>query len=69
MATMKKSTKKVLGRALGWGIATLPEGSKQYQLVEAYFSRTDARDAKRSEYNAPNFKLVRISSTFTGYNK
>ena len=70
MATKKKSTAKILGTSMGWGIAALVEGSKnQYQLVEAFASRDQVRAARQGEYNAPNFKVVRIRATFTGYNK
>lgn len=70
MATKSRSTRKILGRASGWGIASQSSTNpKQWTLVEAYPNRIDVREARRTEYNAPNFKVVRINSTFTGYGK
>ena len=70
MATLKKSTRKILGRVMGWGIAAQSSTNpKKFNLVEAFQFRSDVREARRTEYNAPNFKVVRISSTFVGYDK
>lgn len=70
MSTSSRSTRKILGRSQGWGIAAQSSTNpKVWNLVEAYGSRIAVREARRTEYNAPNFKVVRINATFTGYGK
>lgn len=65
-----KSTRKILGRSQGWGIAAQSSTNpSKWTLVEAFNSRLAVRAARRGEYNAPNFKVVRINATFTGYGK
>lgn len=70
MATKSRSTRKILGRSQGWGIAAQSSSNpKNWTLIEAFSSRIEVREARRGEYNAPNFKVVRINATFTGYGK
>ncbi len=69
-STRTRSTRKILGRSQGWGIAAQSSANpKVWNLVEAYGSRDAVRQARRTEYDAPNFKVVRINATFTAYSK
>lgn len=58
-------SKKILGHVKTWGIAE--QVDDKYQLIGIYENRNVARDVKRRL--GTHYKLVRISGTFSTYNK
>ena len=58
---------KKLGKVQGWGIALV--NGKNVELVYATFSRMDVRENKREVYPGGDYKVVRLDTVMTQYNK